>query len=31
VEKLGSHWKDFDETWYLSLFFENLSWKFKFR
>ena len=29
IEKLGSHWNDFDEIWYLS-FFENLSRKFKF-
>ena len=28
-EQLGSHWTDFDETWYSS-FFENLSRKFKF-
>ena len=29
MEQLGSHWKDFDGTWYLS-FLENLSSKLKF-
>jgi len=29
MEQLGSHWKDFHEIWYLSIFFENLSRKFK--
>jgi hypothetical protein len=29
MEQLGSHWTDFDETWYLS-FSENLLKNFKF-
>jgi hypothetical protein len=29
MEKLGSHWTDFHEIWYLS-FFENLPRKLKF-
>jgi hypothetical protein len=24
MEQLGSHWTDFDETWYLGSFFENM-------
>jgi len=31
IEKLTSHWTDFHEIWYLSIFFfENTSRKFKF-
>jgi hypothetical protein len=30
VKQLGSQWTDFDKTWYLSFFFENLSRKSKF-
>jgi hypothetical protein len=29
MEQLGSHWKDFHEIWYLSVF-KNLSRKCKF-
>jgi len=28
TKQLGSHWTDFYEIWYLSVFFENLSRKF---
>ena len=31
MELLGSHWKDFHEILYLSIFFGNLSRKFKNR
>ena len=30
TEQLGTHWTDFHENWYLSIFLENLSRKFKF-
>ena len=30
MKQLGSHWKDFDETWYLTVFFESLSRKLNF-
>ena len=29
MEELGSHWTDFHEIRYLSIFFENMSRKFK--
>ena len=31
TEQFGSHWTDFHEIWYITFFFGNLSWKFKFR
>jgi hypothetical protein len=30
MQLLGLHWTDFYKIWYLSIFFENLSKKFKF-
>ena len=30
LEQRGSHWTDFHEIWYLSIFYENFSRKFKF-
>ena len=30
MEQLGSHWKDFNKIWNLSLFSENMSINFKF-